>query len=612
MGATGFTGPTGEVGATGFTGPTGEVGATGFTGPTGPGTLCWVDDCTLMPAADAIPVMYEYARWRPNPDLAGLNAAAIIEPNGTGALQARYAGGLRGDNAVDLQIQGTGIAAGDISTISGGANNSTATGTSGGAIGGGFGNGITGSFSTIGGGANNGIFENNSTIGGGSSNTIFGNSSTISGGDTNGATGNFLSIGGGVGNNIREVSTSSTIAGGMGNLVDNSIQSTVGGGAGNNITNLSPSSTIAGGLANFIDASQESNIAGGGGNSISLASFNSTIGGGTSNQIVNSFQSIIGGGAVNHIFNGANSVIGGGTANNILDGSAASTVGGGALNNISNSSVQSTIGGGFRNTIQGTGTSSTIAGGERNGITGSYSTVAGGLGNVVVTDFAGTLAGESLLLVDPWSSAVGRFNQPGALGPTGVFVPPSVAGETGTVTGTTGGVRVFMVGYGSTGGGRANLMSVTSDGVVHAAVGYAAGGADYAEWFEAADGVRYVPGTTVVVEGVSGKIRSAQWGEVPFGVVSSNASVLGNAADSHWHGMFEKDIYGRLVVENGFLKLSPSYDPDQVYVPRSLRPEWNPISLVGQVRVLKGQPVAGNWIKLLAMPSHPADVWLIR
>ena len=196
------------------------------------------------------------------------------------------------------------------------------------------------------------------------------------------------------------------------------------------------------------------------------------------------------------------------------------------------------------------------------------------------------------------------------MGPTGVFVPPSVIGDTGTVTGTTGGVRVFMVGYGSTAAGRANLMSVTSDGVVHAQVGYAAGGADYAEWFESVEGVRYLPGTSVVVEGLTGKIRPARWGEMPFGVVGSNASVLGNAADSHWHGMFQKDAYGRLLLEDGALKLSPAYDPSQAYIPRSLRPEWNPISLIGQVPVLKGQPTSRDWFKL--REGRQSDIWLIR
>ena len=70
-------------------------------------------------------------------------------------------------------------------------------------------------------------------------------------------------------------------------------------------------------------------------------------------------------------------------------------------------------------------------------------------------------------------------------------------------------------------------------------------------------------------------------------------------------------MYGRLIVENGNIKISSEYDSSQIYIPRSLRKEWNPISLTGQVAIIKGQPVAPHWIKFKENNIN-TDIWLIR
>ena len=41
---------------------------------------------------------------------------------------------------------------------------------------------------------------------------------------------------------------------------------------------------------------------------------------------------------------------------------------------------------------------------------------------------------------------------------------------------------------------------------------------------------------------------------------------------------------------------NPDYDPTRDYVPRSYRPEWDPIGLLGKLVVRRGQPIGANWI----------------
>ena len=592
---TGPTGATGASGADGLTGPTGPQGLasnTGATGPTGPGIMCWIEDCTgdpFGPTGTLDPANYNYARWQPNPVVseAGPNAAAIVQPGLSGAFQTTRVGNQRGANAIDLQIARslpTQIAAAPFSVIGGGENNLI---------------GPTGFYSVIDGGQGNTIFSAIATIGGGQANSINGGNVSIG----------YSTISGGLGNGITGVS--STIGGGETNNIVSSF-STIGGGLNNRLNIQSESSTISGGSDNIITAA------------------NSSIGGGTLNQIPNgnNFDSTISGGRGN-IIDADGSSIGGGQDNSIFalgDNQGYSTISGGLNNGITG--AFSTIGGGTQNTIFNTlpfgpTGASTIGGGDSNGITGDYSSIGGGRSNVILTDFASTPGGEGLLLIDPHSSAVGKFNLPGFLGTTGVFVPPTEVGQTGGITGPTGGQRIFMVGFGTspTITDRSNLMSVTSDGVVHAQVGYAAGGADYAEWFESSDGTRLLPGTPVILIPKTDKIRPAQSGEIPFGVVSSNASLLGNAADSHWYGKFRTDAYGRLLVENGNNVLSPAYRSDQTYIPRSMRQEWNPIALLGRSKVLKGSPTSPNWIHLGDLPQFDGgggidndqfELWLIR
>lgn len=58
-------------------------------------------------------------------------------------------------------------------------------------------------------------------------------------------------------------------------------------------------------------------------------------------------------------------------------------------------------------------------------------------------------------------------------------------------------------------------------------------------------------------------------------------------------------------------KLNPAYDPAHEYIPRSERPEWDTVGLMGKLRLRKGQPVGDRWIKMRDV-SADVEEWLVR
>ncbi|PPB79452.1 uncharacterized protein DUF2793 [Albidovulum inexpectatum] len=192
---------------------------------------------------------------------------------------------------------------------------------------------------------------------------------------------------------------------------------------------------------------------------------------------------------------------------------------------------------------------------------------------------------------------------------------------------------------------------VAGDGATYADGAYSGAGADYAEMFEWADGnpdAEDRRGLAVVLEG--GKVRPAQPGEEPVGVVSANPTVLGDAAGNAWSGKYLRDDYGAVIEEpceylswnagteddpepvsymadrlpSGVVPpadavrtagtrpaLNPAYDPARPYTPRAERPEWVAVGLMGKLRLRKGQPTGARWIKLRDV-SDAVEEWLVR
>lgn len=138
--------------------------------------------------------------------------------------------------------------------------------------------------------------------------------------------------------------------------------------------------------------------------------------------------------------------------------------------------------------------------------------------------------------------------------------------------------------------------------------------ADYAEFFEWADGNpddEDRVGQSVALD-ANGKIKRAEVGDTIIGVVSADPAVVGDAGWNNWRGKWLRDNYGRLILdENGDRQLNPDFDPDQEYVPRSDRKEWDAIGLLGKLYVKDGEEIGANWLPLGAS-AHGVRRYLVR
>lgn len=166
---------------------------------------------------------------------------------------------------------------------------------------------------------------------------------------------------------------------------------------------------------------------------------------------------------------------------------------------------------------------------------------------------------------------------------------------------------LFVVGNGYDEPGRSNAFMVGKYGEVYGRYAYSTFGADYAEFFEWLDGNPKNEdrvGFVVALEGE--KIRLAQVGDEVLGIVSGTAAVLGDSAHMNWKGKYLTDDFGRVLYdcveafaeekdpETGEIKqvpvgevmqprINPEFDPEEAYVPREDRPEWDAVGMFGKL-----------------------------
>ncbi len=149
---------------------------------------------------------------------------------------------------------------------------------------------------------------------------------------------------------------------------------------------------------------------------------------------------------------------------------------------------------------------------------------------------------------------------------------------------------------------------------------YNSSGADYAEYFEWQDGNPENEdrrGLFVTLD--NDKIRLANSNETfILGIVSSDPSIIGDAHDDQWNKMYVSDIFGSPVFEDVDVpekrddegnviipahtehrqKLNPDYDNSKKYIPRSERPEWDAVGMMGKlVAVDDGTCVPNEYCK---------------
>jgi hypothetical protein len=165
--------------------------------------------------------------------------------------------------------------------------------------------------------------------------------------------------------------------------------------------------------------------------------------------------------------------------------------------------------------------------------------------------------------------------------------------------------------YSSTTGDRE--FNFRGDGNGYADGSWNGGGADYAEYFEWADGnINNEDRRGYSVSLVNNKIKIAEQGENIIGVISSNPSIVGDAAWNKWSGKYLKDDFNSYILdEDGHRKLNPDYDEKAEYIPREQRPEWSVVGLMGKLRIRKGQATMPTWIKMRDI-SENVEEWLIK
>ena len=188
--------------------------------------------------------------------------------------------------------------------------------------------------------------------------------------------------------------------------------------------------------------------------------------------------------------------------------------------------------------------------------------------------------------------------------------------------GTTG--SVFIVGNGILDTNRSNAFRVSGAGQCYGLKTFLSSGADFAEYFEWADGNPNGEdrrGRIVTLDGE--KIRYANADDdYILGVISTLGAFVGNTYSDSWKGKYQTDIFGEWLTEEIDIPekietheveekdektgktviktvervvpahketryvLNTDYDPEQEYISREFRKEWSPVGFHGQLVVL--------------------------
>ena len=191
----------------------------------------------------------------------------------------------------------------------------------------------------------------------------------------------------------------------------------------------------------------------------------------------------------------------------------------------------------------------------------------------------------------------------------------------------------LIIGNGSTPNARSNCLRVTNTSGVYSNSTFKSSGADYAEMLEWLDGnVEKEDRTGLFVTLEKDKIRVATpEDDYILGIVSACPSVCGDVRDDTWGNMHLTNIYGQPILEEVKIpertenivtineegeevtetvvieqahteirqKLNPKYDNTQEYIPRSERPEWDAVGVLGKlVAIDDGSCEENGWCKV--------------
>ena len=237
---------------------------------------------------------------------------------------------------------------------------------------------------------------------------------------------------------------------------------------------------------------------------------------------------------------------------------------------------------GEMNTLENCGYTN-VGGANNSGTYGNYSIVHGN---------RNTFSGAGHMIAGSQNTVSGAYNAVVGCGNT-------VTGSSNVVAGTdniVGSSYSLVCGYGVDTSQKpgyvfyvgSNSVSavISSNGYMYAAA-YMTNGADYAEYFEWADGNPDGEDRRGRLVSLDGDLIRLADGDDIDGIVSANPSVCGNDGELCWHGRYKKDIFGKVLTDgNGEPVTAEDYDDSAVYIPRSQRKEWSPVGLVGRLVVV--------------------------
>lgn len=158
--------------------------------------------------------------------------------------------------------------------------------------------------------------------------------------------------------------------------------------------------------------------------------------------------------------------------------------------------------------------------------------------------------------------------------------------------------KIHIVGWGTSNTDRKNIHTIDTYGNAAFAGTVSPAGADYAEMFEWQDGnTSSEDRIGLLVTLNEDKIALAQENDEVIGIVTGTASVIGDNQEMNWQGKYVTDEFGRKIYQDveiydsegnviGTEKqeiISENYDATETYIPRSKRPEWSTIGLVGKM-----------------------------
>ena len=269
------------------------------------------------------------------------------------------------------------------------------------------------------------------------------------------------------------------------------------------------------------------------------------------------------------------------------------------------------------------GNYSVAIGGSGNKANSNYSAIFGGV-NCETNDTQSVVLGGAANKANGVNSAVIGGNGNEALANQLKIGHYSKDGTAGNTVGTTG--DVFIIGNGSSDFLRSNAFRVAYNGSVYALSTFNSTGADYAELLEWEDGNTDNADRRglFVTWGTNDKIKIASPGDEIVGIISATSSVIGNAYEDSWQGMYLTDAFGQPItqtvhhdaeyvdvyvpdigndggaldtnhVERQLLHeaydaeeyvINSDYDPTQEYIPRSQRKEWATVGMLGQLIVI--------------------------